>query len=558
MNEVAAECGSELRRAAYALVIVAACATMTARIAQVESNSGASPLLSANDRSRWAAIRALVDHGTFALDDVVLRADVPVKPRAEPPGAWPYRNGPPANRDRQWYSIDMVRHRGPDGREHYYSSKPPLLNLLLAVPYWLLKQVTGATLGAQPFYVVRILLIALNVIPFALLLAGLAQLVERHGRTTWGRVFVVAAAGFGTLLTPFASTLNNHSFGALAAFGALWCVERVWRGDERRHGVWFAGASLCAALAVVGELPALSLVAAVLVVLAWRSVRATLMFAVPPLVVVGASAFGANYYVHGSWRPPYAHRHDGPVLVSLPVAVPRSVAGLNPAADVALDRELRQALAARGIRDDQPWEWIPTESPARFVLWSPEPQLRWAVWFEPTETQVRQWDNWYEYEGTYWTDEGKAGVDRGEPSRLVYAFHATLGHHGLLSLTPLWLLSLVGTGLWLVRGEAWQRGLALGVAGLTLVVLAFYLARPLVDRNYGGVSCGFRWMIWLVPLWLAMLLPAADRLAASRLGRWTGWVLLGLSAWSAAYSAMNPWTHPWLFQYWTQLGWIAY
>jgi len=558
-GDESASAGWELRRAVYGLVIVVACATMTARIATVESSSGKTPLLSANDRSRWAAIRALVDHGTFALDDVVLRADVPARTSATAAAPWPYRQGPPANRDREWYSIDMVRHRGVDGREHYYSSKPPLLNILLAGPYWLMRQLTGATLANQPFYVVRLLLVLINVLPFALYLAGIASLVERHGRTSWGKMFVVATAGFGTLLTPFASTLNNHSVAALAVLGAVWCVDRVWRGEGPPSARWLVGAGVCSALSVVGELPALALVAAVLVALGWRAPRATIFYALPPVVVIGVLAVGANYWVHGSWRPPYAHRQDGPVVATIPAPTDGRFDPAAPATDRNLNEAIRDVLARRDAAVADHWEWIATASPTRYVLWDAEHQQRWAVLFEPNSVQLRDWDNWYEYEGTYWTDESKAGVDRGEPSRLAYAFHVTLGHHGLISLTPVWLLAIVGVGIWLRAEDAWHRHWALGTAGITLVVLVFYVfARPLADRNYGGVCCGFRWMLWLAPLWLVSILPAADAVSRRRWLRVAAWGLLAVSVGSAAYAAQNPWTHPWLFEYWTQLGWIAY
>ena len=57
---------------------------------------------------------------------------------------------------------------------------------------------------------------------------------------------------------------------------------------------------------------------------------------------------------------------------------------------------------------------------------------------------------------------------------------------------------------------------------------------------------------------LLTLLPAADWLSTSRLGRATAITLLLLSAFSAAYAADNPWTHPWIFDYWTAMGWIDY
>ena len=86
----------------------------------------------------------------------------------------------------------------------------------------------------------------------------------------------------------------------------------------------------------------------------------------------------------------------------------------------------------------------------------------------------------------------KTGVDLGEASQAVYAFHVLLGHRGILSLTPIWCLSLVGIGIWLWTGSAQQRGFAAFVLLLTAVCLTFYLARPIQDRNYGGVAAGFQ------------------------------------------------------------------
>ena len=88
------------------------------------------PFLSGNDRSRWLTIRALVERGTFAIEDLVVE-----------PG---------------WDTIDAVVHPDPAGRLHLYSSKPPLLSVLCAGPYWLLHRVTGWTLGDHPFEVGRL------------------------------------------------------------------------------------------------------------------------------------------------------------------------------------------------------------------------------------------------------------------------------------------------------------------------------------------------------------------------------------------------------------------
>ena len=105
------------------------------------------PFLSANDRSRWCTIRALVDDGTYAIDQIVTD---------------------PAEHAR-WQTIDMVKH-GNTGEPHLYSSKPTLLPTVLAGEYFLIQKITGWTLAEQPFQVVRTMLILTNVPAIALIL----------------------------------------------------------------------------------------------------------------------------------------------------------------------------------------------------------------------------------------------------------------------------------------------------------------------------------------------------------------------------------------------------
>jgi hypothetical protein len=87
------------------------------------------------------------------------------------------------------------------------------------------------------------------------------------------------------------------------------------------------------------------------------------------------------------------------------------------------------------------------------------------------------------------------------------------------------------------------------------VCITFFLLRPIDDRNYGGTSAGFRWVFWLAPLWLIGLLPAADWCGATRARRTLSGLLLAASALSVSYPTWNPWTHPWLMNYFTYLGW---
>ncbi|NLF70506.1 MAG: hypothetical protein GX575_15850 [Candidatus Anammoximicrobium sp.] len=531
MNDLQTDAGSPIRSFVYALLLVTAVGGMTGRIWTVQSALGKTPLLSANDRSRWATIRTLVDHGTFALDDVI------------------FRDRDRKKRDREWYSIDMVRHRGTDGKEHFYSSKPPLATVIMAGAYWCLQQLTGATLADRPFYVVRSLLLVANVLPLAVYFWLMFRLVERYGRTDWGRLFIAAGAAYGTFLTTFAVTLNNHVWAAVSAAAAMAATLAVWC-DGRRRMRYFAAAGLFSAFAVVNELPALSFAAVVAAALAWRSPPRFLSGFLPAAALVAAAFFLTNYWAHGSWSPPYAHRGDGPRVAT---------ADGNHLADIQAGRippPLGQQLSQAGIGLSAQATVQPRWSGHGWMIWDPQSQTRLAVSADEQSAQAFVWDQWYEYELSYWLDARKTGVDRGEPSRWAYAFHVLIGHHGVFSLTPIWLLSLAGAGIWLVRGESRLRAVAAAVLSLSLVCLAFYLARPLGDRNYGGVACGFRWMFWFAPLWLLVMIPAADAVATRPRWRYAALAMLLISAMSAAYAALNPWSHPWLYEYWSSLGWI--
>ena len=150
------------RRAIYALLIAIGLAGLLGRIAAVSSGDGRTPFLSANDRSRWATIRSLVEEGSYEIDVAIA--------------------------DRGWDSIDKVRHAGQDGEPHYYSSKPPLLPTMLAGEYWVIRQVTGRKLSEHPMYIGRIMLAVTNGFFFLLFLWAVAGLAERCGASDWGRI----------------------------------------------------------------------------------------------------------------------------------------------------------------------------------------------------------------------------------------------------------------------------------------------------------------------------------------------------------------------------------
>jgi hypothetical protein len=537
---------------------------------------------SSNDRSRWATVRALVDEGTYVVGtrdcrQVVYSAIAPLaggnaletailveagylvrtknNDLFQRIGPKPYEQLPDHGIifEDGWESIDRVLKPTPvlgaDGTpDHweFYSSKPPLLATLMAGLYWLLQQLTGWTLASNYVEVVRVLLLIVHPLPFALYLWILGRMVERYGRTDWGRFYVMTAGCFATLMPAFLNTFNNHTLGTFSVLFALYSVTEIWRaktplstgtpgerdggegakppddgpsclgvspftpaplprntgGEGLSKAVWhhYFLAGLFAAFAVANELPALSFACALgLLLLCWSPTR-TLCFFLPPALLIAAAFLGTNYLAVGQFRPAYSEFGGPPPF----------------------KREVLGDLS-----------------------------------------QQEKGSPWYQYEGSHWLkpvvgQSPRHGIDwaRYYEDRWTYAFHLLIGHHGFFSLTPIWLLAFAGIALAL-----WKRNTALPwfMAPLTLavsaVVIGFYLV---MSENYGGFAVAPRWLIWLSPLLLLCLLPVADVLADCRWKRALALLLLGASAFSAFYSNWNPWRHPWLFDLLEWLGWVSY
>lgn len=430
-----------------------------------------------NDRSRWLTIRTLVDEGTYVIGR-----------RVTDPATGQYQDTGPMTED-GWRTIDKVLH--PETGE-FYSSKPPLLPTLLAGEYWLLRQLFGWSITDEQgrWYVVRTILLTVNWLPFVIYLVLLSRLVDRYGVTDWGRMYVLTAAAFGTFITTFAITLNNHTIAAFCVLFALYPALHIWESRDAAAG-WYALSGLFAGFAATNELPALSFTALLGFLLLLRAPGRTLLFFAPAAAVPLAALLLTNYLALGEFTPAYE----------------------------------------------------------------------------------KFGSSWYEYEGSYWKPDPlkpRTGIDWAwqNESRAVYALHVLIGHHGLFSLSPIYLLTVVGALASLFgsvpsddRAATWTglRRVALLALILTVVVVSFYIVG--VDnrtRNYGGWTVGLRWLIWLTPLWLLTLLPTADWLAARRWGRAGGYVLLAVSVFSASHYLWNPWRQPWLYNLLESFGWPGY
>lgn len=450
------------------LIVVATALTVTKLLNAV-------PLLSANDRSRWATVWSIVERQTYTIDEIDAR-----------PG---------------WGTIDKVRFKN-----HYFSSKPPLLPRLVAEVAAGVKMATGWSLDDKPRTTSRAVLLIVNVLPTVISWAALAWMLPHIVRSTWACLFALAVACFATLNSPFLVTLNNHSIGVWSLTLTLACM--VWMTTAGPKVRWLAAGfgGLFAAWTCCNELPAAAF-GLLTFFWFWKRDWKSAWFAFVPMALIPlAGFFYTNWQVTGSWKPFY----------------------------MTYGTE-----TYRYIVDGVP-----------------------SYWMRP------------------------AGLDTNPDSTPVYFFHCMVGHHGIFSLTPVFLLTLLvwlgfgkrlrpdpvekATNTFLTTDEAAASATEKSLRPsdtplhafafirhvgllLTVITLAFFLSKT-ENYNYGGTSCALRWTLWLTPLWTVGMLPVLVGLSKIFWGRMFACVLLAASVGSAWYPAANPWQHPWIYEVMVRQG----
>ena len=410
------------------------------------------PLQSANDRSRWCTVWSLVERGTYQIDEI---DKVP-----------------------QWSTIDKVRHRtSADDPWHFYSSKPPLFPTVVAGLYWVERHTLGYGLQEHTVFVTRLLLVVVNALPFLAALLSLRQSLREARITDRTRWFILVAAGFGSMLNPFLTTLNNHTPAAVCVIFCLAALIRI-TSTSTPAAKDFGIVGFTAALTCCLELPAALFGLLTFVLLVRHDWIRTARVYVPAAIIPLAAFFVTNWICTGGIKPFYA--------------------------------------------------------------------------YYGTEKYV------YVHEGvpSYWSQP--QGIDANDESPVVYLFHCILGHHGLLAITPVFLLTGIGwvIGICKDRRSVFRAVWWLG-AGLSFLILSFYLSRT-QNYNYGGNSSALRWMLWLTPFWWYGMIPALERFGRNTWGFLLSAVLLVPSIYAPMYSLTAPWQPSWVYKQMQQAGWISY
>lgn len=420
-----------------------------------------------NDRSRWATVRSLSEDGTYAIGYRTYR----------PEGAYQDQG---IIAEKGWCSNDVVLH--PDTGV-FYSSKPPLLSTLVAGLCWLLNVLTGLSITSDTWLVTRCLLVLVNFVPLMVYLFLVNRLVNTLSGSDWGGFFVLSCACFGTFVTSFCVTLNNHTVAASSALYSLYATLQIMRAaPESPRSTLFATSGFFAGLTACMELPALSFLVGLWVFLVRRHPRQTLLWLTPAAFVPIAAFVATNYLAIGQLR--VAYLEGGTSWYEFEGAYWRqnNMVGIDTAGlhETRFEYALHLLNGHHGFFSLTPiflLALVPVALPALLAGAGAAEAQSAGRWPDAAETK------------------------------------------------PLFAQLATATVI------------------LTAVLYAFCIVRT---NNYGGGCCGPRWLLWLTPFYVVSLIPAADYLGHTPKRRFLASALLVISIFSAHYRG-NPWCHPWLY-----------
>lgn len=250
---------------------------------------------SPNELSRLFMARALVDHGKLSINEVLqvqggvgdLSCTVTVEV-----------NG----KDVLWPCVGKAFPGPVKSGPLYYSSKAPLLSVLGAPVYWLLKQVKEPVGELAQVFFSRLVI---TVLPALLLLVLLRRFLLAFVGADLADLVVVTYAA-GSLALPYSLSFMSHQLTAVLAFSCFYVGWRVLRG-ERKEPAWaLAGllAGLTVACEYTGALTVLCIAAYVAAAL--RREPARLARAVGLVVLGGALPVGSVLAYHQAcWGSPF-------------------------------------------------------------------------------------------------------------------------------------------------------------------------------------------------------------------------------------------------------------
>ncbi len=250
---------------------------------------------SPNELSRLYMSRALVDHGSLSINEVLQVqggvGDLSCTVTVDVDG-----------KDVLWPCVGKALPGPVKAGPRYYSSKAPLLSVLGAPVYWALKQVKEPVGELGQVFFSRLFI---TVLPALLLLVLLRRFLVAFVEPALADLVVITYAA-GTMALPYGLAFMSHQLTAVLGFACFFVAWRIVRGELGAPAWALAGllAGLVVTCEYTGALTVLSIAAYVVAAL-WKD-KARLGRAVGLVVAGGALPLGALLAYHQAcWGSPF-------------------------------------------------------------------------------------------------------------------------------------------------------------------------------------------------------------------------------------------------------------
>ncbi len=443
--------------------------------------------LEANDISRWCTVWSLVEKGTYQIDDCPWQTKTQDKV----------------------YKVSPFEKDNPNAKKHFYSSKPPLLPTLIAGVLYPVRKLTGVPLDSH------------------VLQQRITRNTRKYDPNDHSKYETVTESPpplpwpvYVFYFKPVIILLNVVPYLIfLILFARL--LDRLVENDW----AWFAG----------------------IIAAAWAMPLTIFNTTLNNHTVAAFSAFFAVYALLKIWDeqplPDDAdvdYRSPVPYGAYFAAGFWGSFTFCNELPALAFTALLALAVFARSPKATftafLPGAIIPL-IPFFFTLYAA------TGGFTPFYSEFGGPS--YEYEGSYWVSPLEMDwFDKHPEPWHTYLFHMLIGHRGMFSLTPIFLLAIVP----MIKAMTGSEGkrmtvLAMMTGFLTVVLFGFYTYKT---HNYGGSSQGLRWLFWIFPLWMIFVPKGFESGQTSRAMRWVGILCLGFSVLTVGYGMRIPWSHPWI------------
>lgn len=379
-----------------------------------------------NDSARMATIESVAQRGTFTIDDSSF-----------------FRTG------------DKLFIRG-----HFYSNKPPVLDVAGAGVLAALHALLGIELHGGPTIAYFLLTLILIGGTSALSVALLDRWFRHRDFPTIDRLVAVGGFAVGTLIWPYSTVFNNHTIGgAFLLLGVVLLAPRP--GASARQAAW-AGLAFGVSLTIDMPPAGIFLVAFFLYLLSARGLGTAAAFAAGTVPALAAQV-GLQLLISGDWLPTNLHReywnYPGSIWAGVPISGEFHLRSLREGTAYAF----HSLIGARGFLSFSP-----------FLLWGLAGLVREAARAELDERRFAR--------------VVLAALAATSAYLVLFATEyggASYGNRYFVTLTGI-LVLFTPSGLWSRATTAWRAVLALALAVSITIAALGVLANPWKAKTPSG------------------------------------------------------------------------